>query len=108
VTELVEDCLADLLADFMVVRADAFDRLLVDRDAIRRNEVVVLAAVCERDAVIQAEKRFARTYACHAAVFAAGPAFDHDVDVVDARQQLRREGSDRLSHQLPEMGAFQG
>lgn len=107
VAELVEDRLADLLADIVVGRADGLDVLLVEGDSIGHHEVVVLAALRQGDALVEAEEEAATPDARSLAFARGGAALDRDVDVVDSREDFRGDLGDRLANQLAEVRALQ-
>ena len=105
--ELMDDGLADLLADLLVVVADGLNRLLVDADLVGEDEVVVLAAPGEGNAVVKAEEGAARADAGLAAVPRRGAALDHDLDVLDAFEEVAGEGGDGFADETAEAGPFQ-
>jgi hypothetical protein len=55
--KFMQHCLANLFADLVVIGADSFDVLLVDTDLVRRDQVVVLATVRQRNAVVEAKEQ---------------------------------------------------
>ncbi len=91
VAKFVKDRAPHLLADLVVVPAEALDGLLVDADLVGRDEVVVLAAVSKRDAVVKPEKRAAVADPRRLEISRRGPPFDNDINIVDAREQLWRK-----------------
>lgn len=84
VGKLVEDRLANLVADFVVGLADGLDGLLVDGDLVGRDEVVVLASPGEGYAVVEAQKGTAGADPGKLAIAGGRPPFDDDIDVMDA------------------------
>ncbi len=107
VAQLVNDGLADLFADLVVAPADGLDGLLVDRDLVGEDEVVVLAALREGDAVVEAEERAAGAYPSIAPVTGGGAPFDDDFDVLDAVEEVTGKGSDGFADKTAEAGPFQ-
>ena len=89
--KFVQHGLANLFADLVVIRADRFDVLLVDADFVRGYKVVVLAAVRQRDAVVEAEEQRTGPEAGLLAVQGGWPPFDDDVHVVDVAEELGRQ-----------------
>lgn len=105
--QLVDHRLAYLLADLFIIPADGLDGLLVDADLVWEHEVVVLAAVRKRNAVIQPQQRTTGRKARYFAVPRGGPPFNDDLDILDALQQFARERGDGLAYQAAESLAFQ-
>lgn len=108
VAELVYYCLADLLADLVIVAADGLDGLLVDADLVREDEVVVLAALGQRDAMVEAEERAACPEAGDFAVARGRATLDDDLHVLNPLEEVAWEGGDGLADQPAEALAFQG
>lgn len=92
VREFMDYGLAYFRANFLVVRTEGLDRFLVDKNAVRENQVVALVSTLrERDACVQAEERMASADACLLAFLRRGAAFDNDGDVLNATEQVRRQ-----------------
>ena len=74
---------ANLIANVIVVMADGLDIMLVDANPVGKDEVVVLAAMGEGDAVIEPEKEMALVEVGGIEIIDARGVFDDEVDVVD-------------------------
>lgn len=105
--EFMQNCLTHLFADLIVRLANGLDGFLVNADLVRRYEVVKLAALGERDSVVQAQQQTPRANASQFPVSRGRPALDHDVDVVDVPHQLRREQRHRFADEPAKLCAFQ-
>ncbi len=79
----VQDGDANLLANVIVVIANGLDIALVDANSVGQDEVVVLAAFGEGDAVIEAKEEMALVKVSVVEVVGRGRVFDDEVDIVD-------------------------
>lgn len=99
--------LANLLADLVVIGADGFDVLLVDADLVRSHQVVVLAAVSQRDAVVEAKEQGTGPKAGPLAVESGWTPFDDDVHIVDPAEKPGRQRGNGFADQAAKFTAFQ-
>lgn len=107
VAELVDDSLADLLANFIVIAADSLDRLLVDADLVGQDEIVVLAAMGDGNAMVEPEEGSPGPQSGHLPVARSGTAFDNYLDVLHALKEVAGKGRYRFAHKIAKALAFQ-
>jgi hypothetical protein len=99
---------ANLIANVIVVMADGLDITLVDANPVGKDEVVVLAAMGEGDAVVEPEKEMALVEVGGIEIIVARGVFDDEVDVVDLAAERLGYLVESLADQPAEVCAFQG
>jgi hypothetical protein len=99
---------AHLFANVVVGFAHRFDVLLVDADAVGKDQVVVLPALGERYAVVEAKKEVSVFEAGIVKVVLRGGVLDDEVDVVDLAANGVGNLVEGFADEAAEVRAFQG
>src|SRR5581483_8784446 len=108
VAELVQHRRPDLRAERRLVGEVLFERLLVDVDDVRRNEVVAAVALRQGDAAVEAVHRLVAPETGGGEVVARGPALHDDVDLAQLLPERRGDVAQRRPDDADETRALHG
>jgi hypothetical protein len=108
VANFMENGDSHLFANVIVGIANGLDVVLIDADAVGKDEVVVLAALGQRDAMVEPEEKVSLLDAGVVEVDLGGGILDDEVDVVDLTADGVGDLVQGFADEAAEVLAFQG
>ena len=106
--EFMQHRLSDFCPDVVFGSADGLDGLLVDGDAVRQCQVVMVPPLGEGYALVEAEEEPTPADTRPFAITGGGSPLNDDIDVFDAAQQVSREGRHSLPYERAEASWLDG